>query len=98
LQIASDIARCLSEAPVWGWAQGDADHDSQPLLEKISDRLITRILVFDGEMTASELDDGIRRKAVIIHAASLDELAQNPAQKQLLWMQIAKQGWCRGHA
>jgi hypothetical protein len=98
LQIASDIARCLGEAPIWGWAQHDGGTDSQCLLEKISDRLITRILVFDSGLVASDLDDVIRRKAAIIHAASLDELAQNPAQKQLLWMQIAKQGWCRGSA
>jgi len=100
LPIAGDIARCLIEAPVWGWqSSGTAGQDRAEsgisLEQAIQDRLFTRVLLCSGEVRVSEVDQKeVIGSARIIHAPPLAQLAVNPAYKRLLWQQLNANDWC----
>jgi len=100
LPIAGDIARCLIEAPVWGWQSagtaGQSHADNSVSLEHaIQDRLFTRVLLCSVDFNGSEADqEEVIGSARIIHAPPLAQLAVNPAQKRRLWQQLNAHGWC----
>ncbi len=102
--LASDIARCLDEAPVWGWRThrtGGAGTAKPGLsLERaINERLFTRVLVFCDDSAALPVGQfEVLSSACIIYAPPLAELAGHPAHKRRLWMQLLTHGWCaRSH-
>lgn len=99
-RLASDIARCLDEAPVWGWqvqAGIGADHDGTGLtLESaIQDRLFTRVLLFGAAAGSTENQAAVIGSARIIHAPALPELGNTPEFKRNLWAQLVANGWCK---
>ncbi len=100
LPLANDIARCLVEAPVWGWLRqeigGPGKKETGLSLERaIDERLFTRVLLFCGDATASQAGKvEVFSSARIIYAPPLAELARDPEQKRSLWMQLLTHGWC----
>lgn len=102
-QLASDIARCLDEAPVWGWqgqsapAQGRAAAESNDVglnLERaIRERLFTRVLVFADGSAAKQEGSEVLGSARVIYAPPLAVLAKSPEQKRSLWLQLVGNGW-----
>jgi len=99
-QLASDVARCLNEPPVWGWlSQGQsgsgAAETGLSLERAIDERLFTRVLLFCADSTAAEVGkDEVLGSARIIYAPPIAELARNPEAKRRLWMQLLTHGWC----
>jgi hypothetical protein len=100
LPVSSDIARCLDEAPVWGWlsqpgAGPGAEATGLSLERAINERLFTRVLMFSSDFAAGEQgNDEVKGSARIIHAPPLAELANQPAHKRRLWQQLTANGWC----
>lgn len=98
--LASDIARCLDEAPVWGWlsqdhGETDTAETAISLERAISERLFTRVLLFCGDATAHQVGKvEVLSSAHIIYAPPIAELANHPAHKRRLWMQLLSHGWC----
>jgi|GEM_PF-1308947 len=102
-QLASDIARCLGETPVWGWqAQSEpaqsntnsASGDAGLNLERaIRERLFTRVLVFAAGFAAKAGGSEVLGSARIIYAPPLAVLANSPEQKRSLWLQLVGNGW-----
>jgi DNA polymerase III psi subunit len=92
--LASDIARCLDEVPVWGWNvaadQQDARAPAFTLESAIRDRLFTRVLLFSDAGYPQALVIGSAR---IIRAPALPQLANDPQQKRVLWSQLTEHGW-----
>lgn len=102
-KLASDIARCLDEAPVWGWRSmsvpgTEGGPEGQDLETAIRDRLFTRVLVFDDAALAGKSQGEVVGSARIIHAPLLAELANNPQHKRKLWSQLLASGWCKRFA
>ena len=98
-KLASDIARCLDEAPVWGWRSvavtgAEGGPEGQDLETAIRDRLFTRVLVFDDAALAGNNQSEVMGSARIIHAPLLAELASNPQHKRRLWSHLLASGWC----
>lgn len=96
LPIAADIARCLAEEPVWGWPADSASAPGVPLEETVRDRMFTGVLAF-GEAAAAaagDTDKGVRGSARILRAASMAELAADPAARRTLWSQLRATDWC----
>jgi len=100
MPLASDIARCLDEAPVWGWSSqshgGQGSAETGFTLERaIDERLFTRVLLFCSDSMASQSDKvEVLGSARIIYAPSLAELASQAEHKRRLWMQLLANGWC----
>jgi len=98
--LASDIARCLDEPPVWGWLSqetGGPDKAETGLsLERaIDERLFTRVLLFCGASTSDQVGKvEVMSSARIIYAPPIVDLASNPEHKRRLWMQLLTHGWC----
>lgn len=102
-RLASDIARCLDETPVWGWqAQPVNDPgfetDALDLESAIRDRLFTRVLVFGGSAAEAGNPADVLGSARIIHAPALAELARSPEHKRNLWSKLVACGWCKRFA
>jgi hypothetical protein len=99
-RLASDIARCLDEAPVWGW-QAQVKAGTNPeipglsLEDAIRDRLFTRVLLFGAAAGTSPGESEVIGSARIIQAPSLAELGESPQQKRSLWAQLVAHGWCK---
>jgi DNA polymerase III psi subunit len=99
-KLASDIARCLHEAPVWGWKTAStrtagAEESSQSLETAIRDRLFTRVLIFGAAGKSSEDQSSLVGSARVIYAVSLEELGGKPEHKRKLWSQLVAHGWCK---
>lgn len=100
LPLASDIARCLDEAPVWGWLlqsnDGQGKAETGFTLERaIDERLFTRVLLFCSDSMASQAGKvEVLGSARIIYAPSLAELARQADHKRRLWTQLLTHGWC----
>lgn len=100
-QLASDIARCLDETPVWGWqiqsgsgmATANSDETGLSLEQAIKERLFTRVLVFGAGPAAKEGSSQVLRSARVIYAPPLAVLAKSPEQKRSLWLQLVSNGW-----
>ena len=97
-QLASDIARCLDEAPVWGWQSQnkvvtDSDDAGLNLERAIMERLFTRILVFTSGSAAKEGGSEMLGSARVVYAPPLAILARSPEQKRALWLQLVGSGW-----
>ena len=92
--LASDIARCLVEVPIWGWCvdpgPGDARTPAFTLESAIEERLFTRVLLF-SDIAPAQAD--VIGSARIIRAPSLQQLANNPQAKRALWSQLVEHGW-----
>jgi hypothetical protein len=102
-RLASDIARCLEEPPVWGWQSPSfADSGSGPagmdLETAIRDRLFTRVLVFGASAAESASRDEVVASARIIRAPAIPELANSAEHKRSLWLQLVTHGWSRRFA
>ncbi len=102
-RLASDIARCLEEPPVWGWrAPSGAGSGLEPpgmdLETAIRDRLFTRVLIFGASAAESGSRDEVVASARIIRAPDLPELANSAGHKRSLWLQLATHGWSRRFA
>jgi hypothetical protein len=102
-KLASDIARCLDEVPVWGWqtpaavAAGAGD-PGLSLETAIRDRLFTRVLLFGAAAKPTAGTSEVIGCARIIHAPALAELGQSPQHKRSLWLQLVANGWCKTFA
>lgn len=101
--LASDIARCLDEVPVWAWRtpsgrQAATEQVSFTLESAIEDRLFTRVLLFSGAAGRKSADPEVIGSARIIRAPALPELASNPQQKRALWLQLVQYGWAARRA
>ncbi len=105
LPVANDIARCLDQAPVWGWlaqnsnamesAPADSAHTGLSLERAIKEHMFTRVLLFSNESSAHLAGkDLVLGSARIIHAPALADLASTPAHKRTLWLQLTANGWC----
>jgi hypothetical protein len=101
--LASDIARCLDETPVWGWqakngpvptsAVAGSDVAGLSLERAIKERLFTRVLVFGAGAAGEEGGSEVLRSARVIYAPPLAVLAKSPEQKRSLWLQLLGNGW-----
>jgi hypothetical protein len=99
--LASDIARCLDEVPVWGWQEKPVGPEGAAqaglsLQSAIEDRLFTRVLLFCNLPAEPSGQAQVIGSALVIRAPALPELANNPQQKRALWMQLVQHGWCAG--
>ena len=100
MPLASDIARCLDEAPVWGWLSqspgGQGGAETGFTLERaINERLFTRVLLFCSDSMASQAGKAeVLGSARILYAPSLAELARHAEHKRRLWTQLVTNGWC----
>jgi len=94
LQIASDIARSLGEAPVWGWRLIGSESGGVQLDGAIKDRLFTRVLLFTGSAGSSTGQSKVMSSARVFFAPSITALANSPQQKRALWAELARNGWC----
>ncbi len=100
-QLASDIARCLDETPVWGWQirSGSGEVSANPaeaglsLDQAIEERLFTRVLVFSAASADRQGSSEVLRSARVIYAPPLAVLAKSPEQKRGLWLQLVSNGW-----
>lgn len=102
-KLASDIARCLDEIPVWGWqtpaaVAAGADDPGLSLESAIRDRLFTRVLLFGAAAKPTAGNNEVIGCARIIHAPALAELGQSPQHKRSLWLQLVANGWCKRFA
>jgi hypothetical protein len=102
-RLASDVARCLDEAPVWGWqvhtqAVADADDSGLSLESAIRDRLFTRVVLFSDTEKSAKGNSDVMGSARIVHVPSLAELGRNLQQKRSLWLQLVANGWCKRFA
>ncbi len=91
--LASDIARCMDEAPVWGWqvqhtAQAKSGETGLSLERAIKERLFTRVLVFASGSAAKPHSNEVLGSARVIYAPPLAVLAKSPEQKRSLWLQL----------
>jgi hypothetical protein len=103
-QLASDIARCLDEAPVWGWqaqskpsmvaAATGSGAAGLSLDCAIKERLFTRVLVFAAGSAAKQGSSEVLGSARVIYAPPLNVLAKSPEHKRSLWQQLVGNGWC----
>lgn len=84
--LATDVARVLGSAPVWGWP-GEAGTGTS-LAEAVSEGLFTHVLVF-GEATEASVFGGPAPEAVgpaaVLRFASLQELESSPGARRELW-------------
>lgn len=99
-RLASDIARCLDEAPVWGWQaqagmEAGSDRAGMSLESAIQDRLFTRVLLFGTTAESTSDQSTVIGSARIIYAAALADLGKSPQDKRSLWAQLVANGWCR---
>jgi hypothetical protein len=102
-QLASDIARCLDEVPVWGWQlpggstvsnrNSHADEAGLSLERAIKERLFTRVLVFAAGPAKGTGGSEVLGSARVIYAPPLALLATSPEQKRNLWQQLVGNGW-----
>ena len=99
-RLASDIARCLDEAPVWGWKEATpiragTEESGLGLETAIRDRLFTRVLIFGAAAESSQDQSSLVGSARVIRAVSLAELGSKPEHKRKLWSQLVTHGWCK---
>lgn len=88
--LATDVARVLGTAPVWGWP---CNEETGPgLAEVVPEGLFTHVLVF-GEATESSLFGGpapdTLGAAAVLRLASLEELENSPEARRALWQTLS---------
>ncbi|MEJ8569053.1 hypothetical protein [Elongatibacter sediminis] len=102
LPIASDIARSLAGAPVWGWPadrSSEADGNPSPaqsLEDAISGRMFTGVVLFGVAIPGVEAgaDETVCGSARILSADSLRRLAADPAARRGLWARLRNTDFC----
>jgi len=91
--LAADLARALGGEPTWAWLDLPDEAVGQALGEVISDRLITRVVLFGAE-TARRLFGGkppdVVGSATMSVVPGLQELAVSGSARQSLWQQMRK--------
>ena len=93
-RLGADVARSLDCEPVWGWPVGDENEPGLALESAITDRLITRVLVFGPGL----LTGGTVGKARVIQTDAMITLRQSPTARKALWSQLYEQHWCSERA
>lgn len=103
VKLAADISRAMRCAPTWGWPVGSPGFGAETvsLENAVSDRLITRVLVF-GEGVASAIFGASRPDTVgtaRVHLVpGIERLGSDRAAKRKLWELMLEQGIAAGRA
>jgi hypothetical protein len=99
--LAGDLARALGGDPVWSWIDPAADDDLEYFADIVSNRLITRVLLFGREAARGLFEappPATLGSAQILEAPGLDELAINPAARKALWRRLQSMAGTGGAA
>lgn len=88
--LATDVARVLGTAPVWGWP---CEEEASPgLAEVVREGMFTHVLVF-GEAAESSLFGGpapdTLGSAAVLRLASLEELENSAEARRALWRTLS---------
>lgn len=103
LKLAADIGRAMRCAPTWAWPVGSPGFGAEAfsLENAVSDRLITRVLVF-GEGVASAVFGASRPDTVgtaRVHLVpGIERLGSDRAAKHKLWELMLDEGIAAGRA
>ena len=87
-ELAADLARALGGDPVWSWLDPGADEETERLADIVSNRLITRVLLFGrdtGRCLFQAAPPATIGSAEVLELPGLDELANEALARRALW-------------